>query len=798
MNNYDNDFGTDEQNERVDDGLFYENSSLGINNIENEDLEGAFPSDDFPTNRITLPGDLFDDDPLDPFANDIEDENGNSLQPAEVQNLDFSAPESFPLHEGPVSLSHTDTDHAEEEPFEDKTQVASDPVPERQRQANTVVNENGPIDAADARSGGDGSQYATLAGDLVNPIGLEEFHVNMPVAPPLEVQPVGADYPGLDTPSTQFTLTKGHDVPTSSTTSRHLPIANVPRNEILQGSSQSADAANVQRIQSVFRTVSGGILQGEGVPLTTGGLTRTEVDNTARIVDGIGVQGTRDLPDAFYTGHPAVGQRGLPPQVLPPATLNIPYTNPLATAENVFPQQDFISGIPGLEEPLSLTAPPVESPVLNPGVQNTRIDSAHALPASLSEDLVHLRDAHLARMLPSMLKNERRPKMTGSDRKELKAVSCMENRDNVKAILGMVSQRAVHQIGNTNYVILMLETHTLPTGAVQAQGMGQSENRMRAIANDFGPLGPGAVDGIRSITPSVAAQDVYPRAIDSTGNTRGNVATQGAASNSNSTSNSVGTPKKANPNKQGRPLGSRKTTVSQRSTEVGKSPARKGRANGKNRYERAEIGDECCGLAVSEYLNLGGERFPIRSLAESEKLSCTLCSSTFGSSSALEEHQRNQHSGTQEREHVCRFCQVSFKSPENMTRHVATSHPEGASVKCDSCAAMFSDERQMNLHKSKVHGNRQRRDILQRKVWECMFVVGDDDHKEICGYSSSTKTNVSRHIKSQHANFKPWGCAICKARCTTKQNAETHLRKNHPNEPLDLNVVFYEHTQQNG
>ena len=117
-----------------------------------------------------------------------------------------------------------------------------------------------------------------------------------------------------------------------------------------------------------------------------------------------------------------------------------------------------------------------------------------------------------------------------------------------------------------------------------------------------------------------------------------------------------------------------------------------------------------CSLAQLRSLSLmkeqGGERTsPLQQVIQTAKIKCPQCSFSSNQKREIDNHVINTHNNRPS----CPFCLVKFNTEEVLQKHIEDRHKENRQVirnfKCPQCNFTSSDNRQLENHVMKDHGN---------------------------------------------------------------------------------------------
>jgi len=138
-------------------------------------------------------------------------------------------------------------------------------------------------------------------------------------------------------------------------------------------------------------------------------------------------------------------------------------------------------------------------------------------------------------------------------------------------------------------------------------------------------------------------------------------------------------------------------------------------------------------------------------------------------------------------------CNAVFDSPSTLHSHMKTSHVDSCTrcfclwENCDSCSKDFKQRSKLSRHLlghaghrpyactfegcNKTFATNQAKDNHERTH------TGDRPYKcDICGYTTTTHTQLQTHISALHLNHKPHKCRFCDFTCADSSNLSKHER----------------------
>ncbi|KAG5666876.1 hypothetical protein PVAND_014884 [Polypedilum vanderplanki] len=190
--------------------------------------------------------------------------------------------------------------------------------------------------------------------------------------------------------------------------------------------------------------------------------------------------------------------------------------------------------------------------------------------------------------------------------------------------------------------------------------------------------------------------------------------------------------------------------------------------------------------------------FKQHELSHAKKLTCEICQKQL-KPHAMYYHMKFKHSN--ERTHQCPLCDKTFKTKDNITRHIMRHKPN---FNCEFCGKKFPENSRLQIHlrfhtnpdefhckicnKTFEHIDKhvQRLHVKNReRVFKCSY----------CVYASDSKQTITRHeemhvkrmekkagskkVKINKLEIKTFQCQICKVYLQTKQGYKSHLRHYH-------------------
>ncbi|NWV51824.1 ZN142 protein, partial [Daphoenositta chrysoptera] len=133
------------------------------------------------------------------------------------------------------------------------------------------------------------------------------------------------------------------------------------------------------------------------------------------------------------------------------------------------------------------------------------------------------------------------------------------------------------------------------------------------------------------------------------------------------------------------------------------------------------------------------------------RISCGICSQTFGTNSKLRIHRLRVHEKTPT--HFCPLCDYSSYLQNDITRHVNSCHHGELNFGCSRCEARFSSETALKQHVLRRH---------EEKVsYSCPR----------CDFVCHSEATLKCHVQKQHPHLE---CGTCKETFATREALEEH------------------------
>ncbi|KFO52774.1 Zinc finger protein 142 [Corvus brachyrhynchos] len=133
------------------------------------------------------------------------------------------------------------------------------------------------------------------------------------------------------------------------------------------------------------------------------------------------------------------------------------------------------------------------------------------------------------------------------------------------------------------------------------------------------------------------------------------------------------------------------------------------------------------------------------------RISCSICSQTFGTNSKLRIHRLRVHEKTPT--HFCPLCDYSSYLQNDITRHVNSCHHGELNFGCSRCEARFSSETALKQHVLRRH---------EEKVsYSCPR----------CDFVCHSEATLKCHVQKQHPHLE---CSTCKETFATREALEEH------------------------
>jgi len=161
---------------------------------------------------------------------------------------------------------------------------------------------------------------------------------------------------------------------------------------------------------------------------------------------------------------------------------------------------------------------------------------------------------------------------------------------------------------------------------------------------------------------------------------------------------------------------------------------------------------------------------------------CEMCTNTFNSREAFQEHMMDKH-GAQTSRLECSLCHIAFFTKNELKCHTRTHHEpveQGVEIKCEKCDKSFASKKTMFAHMRNVH-NVSNKAVKKEKAGECVCPT--------CGEKKNSDHNLQQHIRKFHENAfpEPLACQLCangvkqlrSRKYHTPYSYELHMRQIH-------------------
>ncbi|NWT05950.1 ZN142 protein, partial [Mionectes macconnelli] len=133
------------------------------------------------------------------------------------------------------------------------------------------------------------------------------------------------------------------------------------------------------------------------------------------------------------------------------------------------------------------------------------------------------------------------------------------------------------------------------------------------------------------------------------------------------------------------------------------------------------------------------------------RITCGICSQTFGTNSKLRIHRLRVHEKTPT--HFCPLCDYSSYLQNDITRHVNSCHHGELNFACSRCEARFSSETALKQH------------VLRRHEEKVSYGCPR------CGFVCHSEATLKCHVQKQHPHLE---CSTCKETFATREALEEH------------------------
>ncbi|NXI54737.1 ZN142 protein, partial [Chloroceryle aenea] len=159
------------------------------------------------------------------------------------------------------------------------------------------------------------------------------------------------------------------------------------------------------------------------------------------------------------------------------------------------------------------------------------------------------------------------------------------------------------------------------------------------------------------------------------------------------------------------------------------------------------------------------------------RVSCGICSQTFGTNSKLRIHRLRVHEKTPT--HFCPLCDYSSYLQNDITRHVNSCHHGELNFGCSCCDARFSSETALKQHVLRRHEEK-----VSYGCPHCGFICHSEatlkchiqkQHPPTCKETFATREALEEH-KTQHFSHR---CGLCSFAAKERQQLVWHYMENH-------------------
>ena len=121
---------------------------------------------------------------------------------------------------------------------------------------------------------------------------------------------------------------------------------------------------------------------------------------------------------------------------------------------------------------------------------------------------------------------------------------------------------------------------------------------------------------------------------------------------------------------------------------------------------------------------------------------------------------------------TCQFCNKYCSSPEEMDKHLVSTHPREYRPVCEPCRMIFPNRKTLDLHLKKKHS----------KKYVC----------QVCKETFEHKADMMKHMKDKHTEKKTeeekFKCVICDYMEDSEDDLEKHITSVHNKEGSNENI----------
>ena len=120
----------------------------------------------------------------------------------------------------------------------------------------------------------------------------------------------------------------------------------------------------------------------------------------------------------------------------------------------------------------------------------------------------------------------------------------------------------------------------------------------------------------------------------------------------------------------------------------------------------------------------------------------------------------------------CKLCSETFKTNQNLRKHVLSVHEKLFKFDCTKCDKKFPRKDNLDYHFKSIHANN-----VKNEASKCAKVKLHQCPN--CWYQFKSKASLKKHVETAHSKTSKFHCDHCNYQGSTKQDLQLHCENRH-------------------